>query len=413
MQKIWLMPLLAATLFCAGCYEEVAGAIRIGGRAAGGGVSAKSYVEAPGNEDDDVDPAVLASLKTVLFIPFEYNGIQEGFDSMVFTTRLANQVATKAEMRVLYPRDVLKVMQIENHRIEQKNQTLAELISFNENLDNLPRDERTRGRLLDPMTQLDDAVRLGRQLKADAVVMGMVSDWSPYMRPRMCVTMRVIATGNSDTVAQAIADLTQSGVPRLNNTARGVVWFIQQNFDARDPHIGRNVWGYGVSKHTEDNVYDQDMYVRIVSNFYDYVGASLGRDLLSSRNKAIAKLKKLAAEKAKAEQRSQEATRNRLLALIDPYYKVPDGQMVENMALTDRRDKGWRPDIYNLQHSDKKQLLNTWVDPRAVEEQYGAMRGNPPPLDGKASDLTNEFMPGQAGIDAPAAKNPLPAGVDF
>lgn len=395
-------------LVLCGCMEDVGAVARTTGRAVYGAQS-KSYEEFPG------DPVALATTKTVLFIPFEYNGLEEGFDSMVFTTRLANQVATQAELRVLYPRDILKLTQLENRKIEQKNRRLAEMMAFEDDLGNLPRNERTRGKLLDPIINVDDAIKLGRQLKADAVVMGMISDWSPYMRPRMCVTMQIIATGNSDTAATALAQMTQWGVPRMETSARGVVWFIQQNFDARDPDIGRNVWVYGMTKHTEENVYDKDIYIRAISNFYDYVGSALGRELLRARKKSIAEAEKRALAQAEKQRLAAEGVRNRIRTLTDPFYTVPDAQAVSNQALANKRDYGWRPDIYNLEHQDKKRLLNTHVDPRLVREQFSAMRGNPPAPDEKASDLTNQFMNGQQGVrpEPARAMRSLPAGVDF
>ena len=402
-----LISLVLPLVLC-GCYEEVGALARTTGRAAYG-ANSKSYEEFPG------DPVALATTKTVLFIPFEYNGMEEGFDTMVFTTRLANQVATQAEMRVLYPRDILKLTQLENRKIEQKNRRLTDLVAFEDDLGNLPRDERTRGKMLNPVTNIDDAIKLGRQLKADAVVMGMVSDWSPYMRPRMCVTMQIIATGNSDTAAVALQQMTQWGVPRMESSARGVVWFIQENFDARDPDIGRNVWVYGMTKHTEENVYDKDIYIRAISNFYDYVGSALGRELLRARKKAISEAEKRALAQAEKQRLAAEGVRNRIRTLTDPFYTVPDSQAVSNQALADKRNFGWRPDIYNLEHQDKKRMLNTHVDPQLVREQFSAMRGNPPAADGRASDLANQFMDGQGGVrpEPSRAMTNLPAGVDF
>lgn len=401
-----ILSLLALTTLC-GCFEEMGAAGRTVGRAAYGGVS-KSYEEFPG------DPVALATTKTVLFMPFEYNGIEEGFDTMIFTTRLANQVATQAEMRVLYPLDALKLTQLENRKIENKNRKLNEMVVFEDDLNKLPHDERVRGKMLNPIISVDDAIKIGRQLKADAVVMGVISDWSPYMRPRMCLTMQVIATGNSDTAANALAQLSQWGVPRMESNARGVVWFMQQNFDARDPAIGRNVWAYGLTKHTEENVYDKDVYLRAISNFYDYVGSRIGGDMLKARKGAIVEAEKRALELAKQQQLAAEGVRNKLRNLTDAYYTVPDAQNVTDRALADKRDYGWRPDIYNLNHQDKKQLMNTYVDPRLVEEQYSAMRGNPPTNNGEQSNLNHQFMNGQEGITpANQPTRPLPDGVDF
>ncbi len=364
--------LVIATLFIfvaltTGCKEEMAGLARKVTRAAYGGTT-DAYEEFTG------DPIAIATTKSVAFIPFDYVGRLEGFDTMTFTTRFASQMSTRGEMKVVFPREAMKLVEVENRKVDQHNTQLAEMVMMGEKLDHLPADARNRARKLNPVISLDDAVKIGRMLKVDAVVTGTVSEWDPYMRPRMCVNVKVIATGNSDTAAQALAQMTQWGVPRQATTARGVIWFMQQNFDTRDSDIGRNVWAYGLTKHTEDQAADVELYLRSISQYYDYVGASLSKTILNTRAGAIEEAEKRALEEAQRMKLAQAGVRNKLRALTDPYYQVPEAQAVMNQNLADGRDMGWRPDVYNLEHQDKKRLINTYVDPKLVQEQTAGIQ---------------------------------------
>ncbi len=361
-----LLALLAA-LCLGGCVNGMSESARKAARAAYGGTT-DSYEEFTG------DPIAIATTKSVAFIPFDYIGRLEGFDTMTFTTRFASQMSTRGEVKVIFPREAMKLVEIENRKVNQHNRLLSEMAMMGENMDNMPRQDRTKARKLNPVIDLDDAVKIGRMLHVDAVVTGTVSEWDPYMRPRMCVSVKIIATGNSDTAAQALAQMAQWGVPRQASTARGVVWYMQQNFDTRDADIGRNIWSYGLLKHTEYSASDIDSYLRSISQYYDYVGSVLAKAILNTRSDAIAEAEKRALEEAKKVKMAQAGVRNKLRALTDPYYEVPDAQAVMNQTLADTRDMGWRPDVYNLQHQDKKRLINTYVDPKLVNEQVAEIQ---------------------------------------
>lgn len=364
---LFTLCLLGVCLSAAGCYDAAARMARKGARAAYGADS-KAYQEFPG------DPVALATVKNIAFIPFDSVAPQDGFNSTAFTTALASQLASRGEVRVFYPQEIMKIAEIENRKANAHNVRLQERIEMHEELSKLPKDERERKPMLDPVRKMDDAVMLGRLLNADAVVMGMITDYDPYMRPKMCLTIKVIATGASDVAANALADLSQWGVPRSATTARGIVWYMQQNFDSRDPDIGRNVWAYGVTKHTEDRPSDVQSYVISMGQYYDYVGSVLARSLMGARQQAVAEAEARALAEAQKRQLAQEGVRNKIRALTDPHFEVPDATAVMGRNLTDERDKGWRPDVYNIQNPDKKQLINTYVDPRLVQEQINAMR---------------------------------------
>lgn len=359
---------LAGALLLPGCMFFDAS--RSTARAAFGGPS-------KAKEDFVGDPVAMATIKTIAVIPFANNAPEPGFDASGFATKLANQITSRGEINIVYPQEVLARTDEENKLIRRHNaevqrrrmlgmkpgerdegaSTLVQGAERNLN-QHEPPEEQTEKRLLNPSQSLDDAVKLGRLLKVDAVIMGRVTDYDPYMRPRMSLSMDIVATGQSDAAALALAELTQWGIPRGATVARGVVWRLQQNFDTRDGNIGRNVKVYGVLKHTEQHPYDTDVYLRSMTQFYDYVGAVLTSAMLDARKKAVDEAEMRALQLAEEQRMTQEGMRNRIRTLTNPFVRLPDADQAISINLPDRKDRAWRPDVYNQQNPQKKAALD-------------------------------------------------------
>ncbi len=178
------------------------------------------------------DPVTLTTIKTIAIMPFDVREQGSGFDATDFATRLANQLAAEGQVRVIYPNEIINRVRQENVTARRYNSQLRERSSlgwvkaseesgdiFNSNTD---ADEARPRRYYDPIRNVDEAVRLARLAKADAIIVGEVSDFDPYMRPRLSMTMRLVATGNTDTEARAIAEMTQWGIPRASGSAKGI-----------------------------------------------------------------------------------------------------------------------------------------------------------------------------------------------
>ncbi len=354
-----LAPVLLGLLLCgSGCFMSMA---RKGVRAAAGGDS-KAYKEVTG------DPVALATVKTILVLPFDSVASEPGFDAMDFSTRLANKLNSRGKVRILYPKQGMMLATKQNRQIARQNNELQQYMLMGEDLNKLTMEDRNLQEPLDPVRNVADAVKIGRLLKADAVVVGLCTDFDPYSRPRLSLTLKVVATGQSDAAAMALAQMTQWGVPRSVSTARGELWFYQQNFDARDGNIGRNVAVYGTLKHTEEQPFDIDIYTRSMNMYYDYVGAVLTNSLLDARNDAIWEAEQRALAEADRKRLAQEGVRNRLRALVDPFIRLPDGDAVLNANMNARERPDWRPDIYNIEHPRKKAWLDRQLDPERVAE---------------------------------------------
>jgi len=321
------------------------------------------------------DPVALATVRTVIVLPPENTAAEKGFDAVAFATRFANQLASAGAVRVIYPRQALEAVEKQNQAIRRHN---AE-VYHRRLLGRRPAEERAamlqraqaEGResvaaeedkpkdLIDPVRNLEDAVTIGRLLKADAVIMGSVLDYDPYLRPRIALSLRLVATGASDAAAQALAELAQWGIPRNLTTARGVVWFRQQNFDSRDGNVGSDVYLDAITRHINHHPYDTEVYLRSPSMYFDFVGAALARALLKARDNAVAEAERRALAEARRLQASQEATRNRLRALCGPDAPLPEADAAIAANLPDRRDRAWRPDVYNNSRVDKAARLYT------------------------------------------------------
>ncbi|MDR2390888.1 MAG: hypothetical protein LBE84_04310 [Planctomycetota bacterium] len=359
------------------------------------------------------DPVALTAIKTVAVFPFDDLATQPGFDAETFANRLANQLAAHGQVRVIFPAEMLRIATGENRQAVRHNTRLREMNTLGlggaEQPDpggdpfpeNLGEDERLPRRLLNPVKNLDEAVRLARRAKADAVIVGEVSDIDSYMRPRITLNLRLIATGNSEATAKAIAELAQWGVPRPSvGVGSGVVYIRQESFDSRIGSVGLDVSRYGRTHLIDDHPYDTEIYVRSLTHYYDVVANRLARSYMEARKKAVAEAEKRAREEARMAKRDQDSASRRLLALMERDSRIPDyetdavGQDYFDQAFPDRRNvsaaggedrriQSWRPEGRDIRPATPAERLAR--DGNIPENERG--RG----LDGHASVMDAAF----------------------
>jgi hypothetical protein len=371
------------------------------------------------------DPVALTAIKTVAVIPFDDLAPQPGFDAEAFANKLANQLAAHGKVRVVFPAEMLRIAESENRQAARHNARLREMNSlglaggtdgaeqsgqaadpFSANPDE---EERLPRHLLNPVKKVDEAIRLARRAKADAVIVGEVSDIDSYMRPRITLNLRLIATGNSETAARAIAELAQWGVPRPSAGAgAGVVYIRQESFDSRIGSVGLDVSRYGRTHLIDDHPYDTEIYVRSLTHYYDVVANRLARAYMEARRKAVAEAEKRAREAAKAAKTDQDLAARRLLALMERDSRIPDfetdgvGQEYFDQAFPDRRSvsaaggedrriQSWRPAGRDIRPAAPAERLAR--DGRIPENERG--RG----LDGHASAVDAAFPDADAVME--------------
>lgn len=355
---------LLAALLATGCDEDTA-------RVALAAVGSQSK---PYQEFVD-DPVTLSTVKSVVVFPFANLSSGEGLSPEEFAQRLSNQLASQGELRVIYPNEAQAATDRENDNIRRHNSEYRSRVQLGQSLselrkeqrrsaegelrDNVAADEDKRLEYLDPVTKLEDALKLGRILHADAVVTGAVTDFDPYMRPRISLWMQVAATGTTAGQAQELSDLCQWGVAKNVRSAKGVVWFRQQNFDSRDGNVGVGAYMHALKRHSQYSAFDTDSYVRSPTLYLDYVGLSLAESLLSARQEAIAEAERRAAEEARRQKQSEELAQRRIHSLIYDKPTLPEGDKVMAQNHQTRTESEWRPDIYNRDHPVKSDPLYT------------------------------------------------------
>ncbi|MDR1613868.1 MAG: hypothetical protein LBT97_13985 [Planctomycetota bacterium] len=333
------------------------------------------------------DPVALTTIRTIAVFPFENRSSQSGFDSEAFANKLANQLAAHGKVRVLYPQDILEFAERENAAARRHNAMLKEKMQLGlyipehmrEGGDGgfapaaLNEDDMRPRRYYDPIKNVDEAVKLARRAKADAIIMGEVSDFDPYMRPRISLSMRLIATGNSDTAARTIAELTQWGIPRPATSAKGVIYVRQQNFDSSFGNIGLEVSRYGRTHLNEHNPYGTEVFVRSMTYYYEVVAGQLAAAYVDARKKAIDEAEKRARSEAKARRQDQDAAVRRITAMMERDARIPDFE-------TDQFDEAYfdqafadKSSLIAANNGDKR--IQSWrADGRALRLASGAER---------------------------------------
>ena len=362
---------LAALLCTAGCSEmrHITASL---------GSSSKPYQEFL------EDPVTLTTIKTIAVFPFEDKSPQEGFDADSFANKLANQLAAHGKVRVLYPRDILARVEKENIEARRHNSRVREkvalgLMSPDEAAQLGDDGENATRAYYDPVRNVDEAIRLARRAKADAIFVGEVSDHDPYTRPRMSLTMRLIATGSTETAAQAIAELTQWGIPRSGSgtSGGGTIYVRQESFDSSVGSVGMEVSKYGRTHLIDNHPLDTAVYTYSMDHYYDVVASQLAGAYAEARKKAVKEAEERAKAKAKQDKDDQKKAVARLLALMERDSRIPDYETdrhgenyfdqafadknkVLSMNGGDRRIQSWRPegrasrpaDIYERQARD-------------------------------------------------------------
>ena len=327
------------------------------------------------------DPVNLTAIRTIAVVPFDDRARKTGFDAEAFADALANQLAALGQVRIIYPAEILQRVDKENRDVMQHNARLKERIALGlvppEQAEETSVFAATRVSdsgekvFYNPIKNQDEAVRLARRAKADAVIVGEVTDYDPYMRPRMGMTMRLIATGSTETAAQAIAELTQWGVPRTGSGgsagAGGVVYLRQQTFDSTMGSVGVDVSKYGYTHFNENNPYGTEVYMRSMNKYYDVVANQLALAFADVRKKAVKEAEDRAKALARSRKDDQDMAMNRLVALMNRDMRIPDYEtdshgeawfdqafMNKNTVIAnggDKRIMSFRPDGRNMRQT--------------------------------------------------------------
>ncbi|MBN1256383.1 MAG: hypothetical protein JXA52_01620 [Planctomycetes bacterium] len=306
------------------------------------------------------DPIAVATIRSIAIIPFDNISSDESCDTMMFARKLAAGLAETGDFEIIYPLEVARLVEKQNREVDIHNSNLRRnrLLGKDLDEDNQERTQQITGEFnedadklrepLDPVHNVADAVKIGRQLKADAVLIGIISDYDPYYRPRIAITIKALTTGHGESAAEALAQLTQWGVPRNIGGGQDKVWERQQMFDANTGGIARDIYLYARNRHTEHRPYDTEIYLRSIERYFEFVGHSLASKFVSARGRAAYEALERAKNEALRRGQDPKPAMDRVMALLSPgaledYTSEPE----------DKRDRSWRRDVYQQENPYK------------------------------------------------------------
>jgi hypothetical protein len=325
------------------------------------------------------DPAMLVTIRSIAVMPFENQSGVESLDTRKLADQIAGQLSARGVLNVVYPERLMRLAAEENRAVRAHNANLKKLHLLGKSPSSDRAQQRREGtggergeenvprQMLDPAGSLADAVRLARQLGVDAVLVGAVTDYDPYYRPRIGLDLRLVPTGRTDSAARALSELTQWGVPKSLQVRHHPAWHRQQMYDTRDGGVSRKIYLYARRRHTEHSSFDTELYLRSSERFFEFLGYDIATAFLDARMAAYAAAEEAAEARAEAEKMKKEAARNRLRALAGPTPPMPSGIDVVEKNTVDNRSTRWRRDVYSRQHPER----TTLTEPEPVR---GAVR---------------------------------------
>lgn len=312
-------------------------------------------------DERDGDPVALSTTRSVAVLPFDNQSGESSFSSTQFSQKLSSQLAAYGSVRVIFPQEVLRTLERLNEEIRQHNDTLYKLDLLGKDpaqerqaraeagLSSTSTGENTTKELLNPVQKIEDAIRIGRILQVDAILMGTVTDFSPYYRPRLTVTVKAVLTGQGEAATKALRELTQMGVPQSLSDHRGVAWTRQQVFDTANGSTARDLYLFARDHHTEDRPFDTEIYLRDMDRYYEFVGATLGSRYLSARASAIREMIALGKKEAKRKKEEEEAILRQIQSLVGGTSPLPESARIVENNERDQHDRSWRED-YSAQN---------------------------------------------------------------
>jgi len=320
------------------------------------------------------DPIALAAIHTVAVLPFDNRAPGPGFNGEEFAVKLASQLGGRGQFKVLYPQDFIDLASRQNRADGRRRDELATRLRLG-----LPLAEADeawlRGdprREVDPVRNLDDALRLARRLEADAVITGYATDFDASVRPRLAITLRLVATGRSEAATRALAAMAVSGVPLDGGGggARQIIYTRQQVFDSREGNVNRSVRAYTTTHVTDHHPDGYRAYTSSMSRYYDVCANQLAASLAKTRGEAVAETRRLARLRSR-NGTAGDASVDRLLARRARDAELPDTETrLRPAGHYDRH----LPDARSVLDREDDRLMSWRGDGAAIREPHGEER---------------------------------------
>jgi hypothetical protein len=133
---------------------------------------------------------------------------------------------------------------------------------------------------------VDDAVKLGRRLKADAVLVALITDHDPYDPPRVAVSVQVLRTGARSVSSADVDALTRSAswrkgpFPMSPEKAGHFIAAFEGVYDAHAAGVRRELAAYARAQESSDTAFLAEReFLAVAPRFFQFVSNQLLRRL--------------------------------------------------------------------------------------------------------------------------------------
>ena len=131
----------------------------------------------------------------------------------------------------------------------------------------------------DTLRSADDAIRLGRRVKADVVLACAITDYDPYDPPKVAISAQLLRVAAGPLSGQDLDRLLQSASWRRGpltlsrDRAAHALAAFEEVYDAHDPQTRRALQHY--AKHRDSAFGGEREYLAVQSRYLEFVSARL------------------------------------------------------------------------------------------------------------------------------------------
>lgn len=141
-----------------------------------------------------------------------------------------------------------------------------------------------------PPLSVEDAVRLGRRLKVDAVLVAAVTDHDPYDPPRIAVSVQFLRASSRAVSAEDVDRLVRSASWRQGpfevSRERAGHWVaaFEEVFDAREERTRRDLVAYVEGRVASDSAFlGEREFLAVQSRYFQFVSHRILHHLFEAR----------------------------------------------------------------------------------------------------------------------------------
>lgn len=138
-------------------------------------------------------------------------------------------------------------------------------------------------------TTLADVIRLGKTLKADAVLVVTVTSYDPYRPPKIALSMQLYRTSEAHLSAGEIDRIVQSATWKPFKVTKGnasnLVASFERVYDSHKHDVRAEVEAYGMAQDDRDYAYTGgEEFLSITNRYWQFVSCQMIREMFEKSN---------------------------------------------------------------------------------------------------------------------------------